>query len=295
MYYCYKNGNQNDKVTGLVKISGKTYYFSPKTETYNSIQHGTQTVTRKYQQRVGWVKINNDYYYFNPKYGKDGYMLTGTTKDEVTLGSDGKAKISSNQNDYINRKLMIMVRANDVVNAITNPDDTNNVKLRKCFNYVSGIPYSSYSSPIPLAGVTDYNYVENKEEAKFFDIEMAIYPLFSDKESIKSWANGSSVLSARESRRTVLIDAYGRRFGTNPKGGEVGDCFACSCAFAYLANAIGYTDVKVVFSIWQSHCWNSIGGQKYDVVNSPQVFGTQKENFSPAWTKDVSTGEIKRT
>ena len=90
------------------------------------------------------------------------------------------------------------------------------------------------------------------------------------------------------------MDGFGGKTVNALPGGQVGDCFACSCAFAHMANAIGYKDVKVVFSIYQSHCWNSIGGQKYDVVNTPQVFGTQKESSSSVWTKDVSTGKLER-
>lgn len=184
LYYYDKNGK---KLKGLKKISGKYYYFDSK-----------------YVQRVGWQKINNDYYYFNIAHGKKGYMQKSKTVDGITLDKNGKAKKTSDALD----KLGILIKANQVVEKITNANMTRTQKLKKCFDYTK----------------TTYKYTTWRK--------------FS---AVKNW------------ERAYAKDMFykGR-----------GNCFSYASAFAYLANALGYTNLYVVSS--GGHGWVEINGKVYD-------------------------------
>lgn len=183
-YYYDKTGK---KLQGLKKISGRYYYFDSKNI-----------------QRTGWQKIGSNYYFFRISPGKGGYMQKSTTVDGISLYSSGKAKKTSDSLD----KLGILIKANQIVQSITNANMTKTQKLRKCFDYVK----------------KTYGYATRRR--------------FS---AVKNW------------ERAYAKDMfyYGR-----------GNCFSYASAFAYLANAAGYTKIYVVSS--GGHGWAEIDGKVYD-------------------------------
>lgn len=183
-YYYDKTGR---KLKGLQKISGKYYYFDSKNI-----------------QRTGWQKIGNNYYFFRISAGKGGYLLKSRTVNGIKLYANGRAKLTGDSLD----KLGILIKANQIVESITNENMTKTQKLRKCFDYVKNT----------------YGYATRRQ--------------FS---AVKNW------------ERAYAKDMfyYGK-----------GNCFSYASAFAYLANAVGYTNVYVVSS--GGHGWAEINGKVYD-------------------------------
>ena len=102
-------------LTGLQKINKRYYYFDS-----NAIQ------------RTGWRRIGNNYYYFRIYGGKKGYMLKGKTVDGIQLLSDGRAVITARAA----KKLPVMVRAQSIVDSITNETMRKPTKRKLCFNYI---------------------------------------------------------------------------------------------------------------------------------------------------------------
>lgn len=119
--YYYNQKGQRAK--GLTKI-GKwhSYYFDEK---------GIQ--------RTGWQKINGNYYFFRLASAKYGYSVKNKTVNGIELGSDGKAKVT-----YANsEKLDLLVRANQLMQSLTNNKMTRAQKLLVAFNQAKSIrPYN---------------------------------------------------------------------------------------------------------------------------------------------------------
>lgn len=111
--YYYWNA-KGKKVKGLQKIGSKYYFFDSK-----------------YIQRTGWRKIKGSYYYFSKNKAKKGYMVKNKTMDGVKLNADGKAVLTSRSQ----RKLKIMVRCSEIMDTLTNADQTKAQKLKIAFDY----------------------------------------------------------------------------------------------------------------------------------------------------------------
>ncbi|MBQ8912719.1 MAG: hypothetical protein IJ054_01570, partial [Lachnospiraceae bacterium] len=86
---------------------------------------------RKY---YGWVERNGKYYFYNRT---TGVMQKGGTQAGITLNADGSAVM----NDYSKQKLPVLVRAREIVESITNPNDSLSVKKMKCYQYIADMPY----------------------------------------------------------------------------------------------------------------------------------------------------------
>ncbi len=133
----YKFYNKYEKpMWGIHTINGKQYYFN-----------------NKRNQETGWVKYKDGYYFFRQKRKSGGYMLTNTKVDGVSLGADGKAVISSSA---VQRKLNVMVKAAQVVNSLTNPDQKMCTKRRIMFEYTK-THYTVSAIPDLFTGVSDWD------------------------------------------------------------------------------------------------------------------------------------------
>ncbi len=102
------------KLKGMQKIGKKYYYFDSK---------GVQ--------RTGWQKIKGSYYYFNIANKAKGSRVSSKTVNGVTLRKNGKAKLTA----YSKRKLALMIKANKVIESITNAGMTKKQKLEAAFAY----------------------------------------------------------------------------------------------------------------------------------------------------------------
>lgn len=121
----YHYNEDGKKDIGLKTINGKTYYFDAK---------GIE--------RTGWQKIKNNYYFFQIRRGSGGSMVTSKTINRIRLNKDGKASYNNNSL----RKLKVMVKANEVMQSVTNYDITKAQKLRKCFEKLLTCRYCNIGS-----------------------------------------------------------------------------------------------------------------------------------------------------
>ena len=66
--------------------------------------------------------------------------------------------------------------------------------------------------------------------------------------------------------------------------GKGGDCFSDACSFAYLAKALGYTNIYVCVDTTATdgsgHCWAEIGGRVYD-----PLFAEAKSYYGYFWCR----------
>lgn len=136
---------------------------------------------------------------------KKGYMLTSTTVNGITLTKKGYAKYNSTEQ----RKLEAMVKANKIVESVTNCEMKRPERLRRAYDKL--LTY-------PKRYVSDYLDTSKSD-----------------------W------------------DVYYANFMFDKK---YGDCFPFGCSFAYLANAVGYSNVYAVSS--GGHGWTEISGRIYD-------------------------------
>lgn len=119
-YMCRKLSNK------FITEAGRTYYID---------NHG--------QIAYGWKKIGSYYYYLDRENGK---MATSCTVDGVQLTKGGQA-VSTNANI---QKIQTMIKARNVVLQVTNPSDTLEQKIEKCFRWVFQFPYRQYRSVTPI-------------------------------------------------------------------------------------------------------------------------------------------------
>lgn len=119
-YMCRKIANK------FITESGKTYY----------IDGDGQAV-------CGWRKIGESYYYFDRENGK---MATKCTVDGVQLTIGGQA-VATNFNV---QKIQTMIKARNIVLQVTNPSDTLDQKIEKCFRWIFQFPYKQYRRLNPI-------------------------------------------------------------------------------------------------------------------------------------------------
>lgn len=89
----------------------------------------------------GWIKCNDKYYYYDRT---TGILQKGGTSCGITLNDDGSAVLDQ----YALEKIPVMLRAKEVVESITSPDDSLAVKQEKCYQYVISFPYLMKMYPI---------------------------------------------------------------------------------------------------------------------------------------------------
>ena len=173
------------KAKGIITVKGRKYYMDSR---------GIL--------RTGWRKVGQKYYFFGQINGGAGYMRTSARINGIQVRKDGSASYNRTQL----QKLNLMVRANQIVDGITNNRMTKPQKLRACFRYI-----------------VNYNYGDGGDFAGGSNWDIYY---------------GSRVLSRRR-----------------------GDCFGFGCAFAYLADAVGYTSYAVSSG---GHGWAEVNGRVYD-------------------------------
>ena len=114
-YYYDENGKKLiPEGGGLVKI-GKKYYY----------------LDEKGVQRTGWRKAGKSYYYFRKYNGASGFMMKSCSVRGITLQANGKAVLTARNK----RKLKIMVRCAEIIDAITKADQRGGEKLKIAFEY----------------------------------------------------------------------------------------------------------------------------------------------------------------
>ncbi|HCT92054.1 MAG TPA: hypothetical protein DF613_11855 [Lachnospiraceae bacterium] len=187
----YYYNEQGKKQTGVAEIKGRKYYFDKK-----GVQH------------TGWQKIKGDYYFFTIANGKKGSMVAGKKVNGVSLGKDGKARLTKNSRS----KVSVMIKANRIMEKCTKPAMKKSTKLKRCFTY-SKRKFSYHTSP-------------------------------------------------KYGRRSGWKNHWERKYALEMFDGGGGDCYAYGAAFAFLANACGYTDACVVSS--GGHGWAEVSGKVYD-------------------------------
>lgn len=186
--YNYHYNEKGKKDKGLIVLKGKTYYLDSKRI-----------------QRTGWQKIDNDYYFFQVRNGSYGYMVTDSTVNGIELRKNGKAKRNSSNAG----KIDAMIKANKIMESITNNDMPKATKLKKCFDHLLSAYKKKYVG----------SFQKNKPDWDSY------------------YAN-------------LMYDR------------KAGDCYPFGCAFAYLANAVGYENVYAMSS--GGHGWCEVNGLVYD-------------------------------
>lgn len=222
----YKDGQY---LTGMRKVQGKIYYFSPKgfMKTgwikYNNKKYYFSSNGVRYS---GVKKIDGKYYYFSDKgvlrtktvkvgnttyYCTEKGILEAWKKGSTFYYPSGKKMNSTRAYEY-----ETLQRAKQVVNAITKPSMSKSEKFETCFRWVM--------------------YQHYYDTRRIFYNQTAWPALY---------ANDYLILS-----------------------GKGGDCFSDACSFAYLAKALGYTNIYVCVDTTATdgsgHCWAEIGGRVYD-------------------------------
>lgn len=232
----YEYGTKNKKyfkdgqyLTGMRKIHGKVYYFSPKgfMKTgwikYNNKKYYFDSNGIRYS---GVKKISGKYYYFSDKgvlrtktvkvgntiyYCTEKGILEACKKGKTIYYPNGKKMNSTKAYEY-----ETLQRAKNVVSKITKPSMSKSEKFETCFRWVM--------------------YQHYYDTRRIFYNQTAWPALY---------ANDYLILS-----------------------GKGGDCFSDACSFAYLAKALGYKNVYVCVDTTATdgsgHCWAEIGGRIYD-------------------------------
>ena len=91
----------------------------------------------------GWKKIGSEYYYFDRDNGKMAYSCK---VDGVKVLADGTAK----QTEAAKAKILAMIKARNIVNAVTKPSDSKSEKIEKCFRWIFQFPYKRYRLLKPI-------------------------------------------------------------------------------------------------------------------------------------------------
>ena len=216
-------------LTGMRKIHGEVYYFSPKgfMKTgwikYNNKKYYFDSNGIRYS---GVKKISGKYYYFSDKgvlrtktvkvgntiyYCTEKGILEAWKKGKTIYYPNGKKMNSTKAYEY-----ETLQRAKNVVSKITKPSMSKSEKFETCFRWVM--------------------YQHYYDTRRIFYNQTAWPALY---------ANDYLILS-----------------------GKGGDCFSDACSFAYLAKALGYKNVYVCVDTTATdgsgHCWAEIGGRVYD-------------------------------
>ncbi len=85
----------------------------------------------------GWKKIKGRYYHFDRKTGQ---MARSETVEEVKIGRLGTAKETASSVARINT----YISARKIMEKVTNPTDSREDKLYKCFKWVESLQYKQY-------------------------------------------------------------------------------------------------------------------------------------------------------
>ncbi len=108
---------KGEPVKGLVGIGGKTYYFNGK---------GIQL--------VGWRCVNGIYYRFAPTSKAKACATTGKVVNGVKLNKYGQAVLS---NKNVMAELETMVRAQKLLDKLSNPLQGKSAKLKASYKYIT--------------------------------------------------------------------------------------------------------------------------------------------------------------
>lgn len=119
-YLCRKLANT------MVTESGSTYY-----------------IDKNGQAVCGWKKLGESYYYFDRETGK---MASGRIIDGIRLEKNGQAEGSSANI----QKIQTMIKARSIVLQVTDPQDSLEEKMKKCFLWVFQFPYRRYRRLNPI-------------------------------------------------------------------------------------------------------------------------------------------------
>lgn len=119
-YLCRKLANT------MVTESGSTYY-----------------IDKNGQAVCGWKKLGESYYYFDRESGK---MASGRIIDGIRLKKNGQAEASSANI----QKIQTMIKARSIVLQVTDPQDSLEEKMKKCFLWVFQFPYRRYRRLNPI-------------------------------------------------------------------------------------------------------------------------------------------------
>ncbi len=126
------------------KIGGYWYYFDEtgKMATGWLSDGGTwYYLNNSGDMQQGWL-LDGDYYYYCDR--SSGAMQTDTYVNGIWIYSDGTAE----DTDYANEKIPVMIRANEVVKSLCNPDDALEYKKLVCYEWVAAFPYVLKDYPI---------------------------------------------------------------------------------------------------------------------------------------------------
>lgn len=263
-YYFASNGK---RCTGIKKINGHYYFFSKygalqkKRVLYNNkifycnskgileaIQKGKVFYKPNCKRISGVRYVNKNYHY----YINGIQQVKDRKQGSITYHCNSKGVLEYRQNGnmfyYADGRRMsqedeTFQRAKLVVDQITNPGMTMEQKLETCFRWVMKHYYFTRRS---------------------FQCQTSWPALYADDYlSLQNARYESSYLWSNEYFYNMM---------------SRGNCFSDGCAFAYLAKAIGYTDVNVCADARNSnaHCWAEINGLVYDPLFAEvhKPFGT---------------------
>ncbi|SNU07873.1 Putative cell wall binding repeat-containing protein [Lachnospiraceae bacterium] len=155
--YKYYYNEEGKLQTGFVEIKGSTYYFAPSKMTAK-VDGKKVTIAPKGAMLKGWYKIKKKYYYFNRSNGK---MAVNKTVDSIKVDKKGVAKKSSFYGKKWKKKIDTMILARERMQSLTKPTDKSGKKLRKCYEYIKGLPYIGY------------HFLKNERDDKTWDLLFA--------------------------------------------------------------------------------------------------------------------------
>jgi hypothetical protein len=121
-YYYNKYG---EKVTGIVTINKKSYYFD-----------------KNGRQRTGWMKKGGSYYFFKTSNKAKGYMVKSAKVNGIRLGSDGAAKLTSSTKE----KARLLTAANAFAFNNTKSTMSKEEKLKVLFTGLAKNKLISYKN-----------------------------------------------------------------------------------------------------------------------------------------------------
>lgn len=150
-YYYNEKGKKASK---FVKVDKATYYFTPDAISISTLGN-PKTVNPKASMVKGWYKISGKYYYFDRETGK---MAVNTTVDGIKVNKKGIAKTSK----YNIEKMDTMIRAREIMQALTDPKDSKSKKTEKCFEYV-----------IKDVGLMPWRFLNEERSKKDWDLVFA--------------------------------------------------------------------------------------------------------------------------
>lgn len=229
----FKNGKY---LTGRHKIHGKYYYFSPK---------------NGYMKKSYWATIKGKKYYF----GWKGVGCTGLTKIKGSW--------------YLFDKYGALKTAQTTIGKITYyMNDSGTVEA-----YQKGSTYYT-----PAGKKMDSSSAANFETLQYAKAVVKQITTSGMSQSqklltcfnwvIKHYYSTPRVYLRQENWQTLYANDYLKPVnGTYNLNIQRGDCFSDACAFAFLAKALGYQDVKICVDtkeIGKGHCFAQVDGLFYD-------------------------------